>query len=66
MSKKILMGVLLIALLAVSLSMTGCGSGLTPATVDLTGDLVLGVDPDKSISDTDADPQAVKLHSLSE
>ena len=66
MSKKILTGVLLTALLAVSLSMTGCGSGYTPVTVDLAGDLVLGADPDKSISDTDADPQAVKLHSLSE
>lgn len=59
MSKKILTGVVLMALLAASVSMTGCGSGPAAGTINLT-------DPVKGISCTGEDSQAVKLHSLSE
>ena len=59
MSKKILTGVVLMALLAASVSMTGCGSGPAAGTTNLT-------DTVKEISCTGEDSQAVKLHSLSE
>ena len=59
MSKKILTGVLLIVLLTVSCAMTGCDGGYTSGTETLT-DLV------EDITCTSEDPQAVKLHSLSE
>ncbi len=66
MSKKILTVVVLVALLAASVGMTGCGSGYTTGTTDLTGDIILGADEEKVISCTSEGPQAVKLHGLSE
>ena len=66
MSKKITAMMLVLVLLAASLSMAGCSTGCTSAAIDLTGDLVLGADEEKVISCTSEDPQAVKIHSLSE
>ena len=59
MSKKILTGVLLVAVLTSAFAMTGCSAGYTSGTETLT-DLV------DVITCTSEDPQAVKLHSLSE
>ncbi len=59
MSKKILTGVLLAAVLTAAFAMTGCGSGYTAGTANLTDNVTV-------ISCTSEDPQAVKLHSLSE
>lgn len=61
MSKKILTGVVVLALLGTVCIelLTGCGSGYTAGTSNLTGEV-------KVISCTSEDPQAVKLHSLSE
>ena len=59
MSKKILTGVLLVAVLTSAFAMTGCSAGYTSGTETLT-DLV------EVITCTSEDPQAVKLHSLSE
>ena len=62
MNKKILAGVLLTAILIVSCAMTGCGSEYTPGTENLTDDAATIT----CTSEDFADPQAVKLHSLSE
>lgn len=63
MNKKITALMLVSVLLA---GLSGCDTGCTSATIDLTGDLVLGLDEEKVISCTSEDPQAVKMHSLSE
>ena len=59
MNKKILTGVLLVTVLTSAFAMTGCSTGYTSGTETLT-DLV------EVITCTSEDPQAVKLHSLSE
>ena len=57
MSKKILACILILAMAG---SLAGCGTGYTSGTENLTGDV------DVVISCTSEDPQAVKLHGLSE